>query len=67
VAVTVRVKRRQNNPTCLIQINVNGLQKNQRTHFWETLKIFKFGGQFGRTTNLKSQVFMSLTLRKFVK
>jgi hypothetical protein len=41
--------------------NVNSLQENQRNHFvWETLKNFKFGGLFWRTTKLKSQVFLSL-------
>jgi hypothetical protein len=51
--VIVRVKRSQNNPTCLT--NVNDLQENQRNQFvWEPLKIFKFG---------VSQVFMSFEVR----
>jgi hypothetical protein len=49
--------------TQLALYNVNGLQENQRNQFvWEPLKIFKFGGQFSRTTSLKCQVFLSFEI-----
>jgi hypothetical protein len=46
----------------------NGLEEHQRNQFvWEPLKIFKFGGQLSRTTNLRCQVFLSFEVIIFSK